>query len=140
MLFKKKHCVVDDEPVPYNIPTTYGAEYDEYDYFYTKLPSDTAQWERYYSKCETCGKYHKLNKVDTHYFYSIDGYDSISYTECWKCRLKAKIYAIKAKIRRKIKARKEYRKWIKQLKEKGVKITEERKQTIFNIVNKEVMR
>jgi hypothetical protein len=64
----------------------------------------------------------------------------MTYVECWKCRLKDKIYAIKAKVKRKIKARKEYRKWINQLKEKGVEITEELKQTIRNIANKEVMK
>lgn len=140
-LFKRKQpkkCIADDQPIPYNIPATYGVEYDEYDYFYTKIPSDTQKWERYYSKCETCGKYHWLNKVDTHYFYSMDGYDSISYTECWQCRLKDKIYAIKTRIKEKRKARKEYRKWIGLFKEKGVKITDELKKSVLNIVNKEV--
>lgn len=140
-LFKRKqpkNCIADDWPIPYNIPATYGAEYDEYDYFYTKIPSDTQKWERYYSKCETCGKYHWLNKVDTHYFYSMDGYDSISYTECWQCRLKDKIYAIKTRIKEKRKARKECRKWIGLFKEKGVKITDELKKSVLNIVNKEV--
>ena len=128
MLFKKKKHIIDDEPVPYDIPATYGSEYDEYDYFYTKLPSDTSEWEYYYSKCETCGKHHKFNKVETHYFYSMDGYDSISCTECWKCRLKAKISVIKAKIKKKFKQRKEYRKWIKQLKKSGFKITKKEKE------------
>jgi hypothetical protein len=53
--------------------------------------------------------------------------------------LKDKAYAIKAKIKRKIKARKEYYSWIKHFKEKGVEITEELKQTTRNIVNKEIM-
>lgn len=139
-LFKRKqpkNCITDDEPIPYDIPATYGAEYDEYDYFYTKVPSDTQEWERYYSKCETCGKYHWLNKVNTHYFYSMDGYDSISYTECWKCRLKDKIYAIKAKIKRKRKVRKEYRKEIRLFKDKGVEITDELKNSVLKFVNKE---
>lgn len=64
----------------------------------------------------------------------------MTYVECWKCRLKDKVYAIKAKIKRKIKARKEYHSWIKHFKEKGVEITEELKKTIRNIANKEVMR
>lgn len=126
------------QSIPYNIPSTYGAEYDEYDYLYTKIPSDTSKWERYYTKCESCGKHHRLNKVDTHYFYSMDGYDSISFTECWQCRLKDKIYAIKAKIKRKRKIRKEYRKWIGLFKEKGAKITDELKKNVLNFVNKEV--
>lgn len=110
-----------------------------YDYLIEELPSDTAKWERGYQRCESCGKEHWLNFTNTHYFYCYDGWDSMSYTECWKCRLKDKIYAIKAKIKRKRKARKEYHKWINQLKNKGVEITEELKQTIRKIVNKEVM-
>lgn len=109
-----------------------------YDYLVEELPSDTAKWQWYYQKCESCGKYHRLNFESTHYFYCYDGWDSISYSECWKCRLRDKVYAIKAKIKRKIKVRKEYREWIKQLKEKGVEITKEEKQTIRKIVNKEV--
>ena len=110
-----------------------------YDYLVEELPSDTTKWQWYYQKCDSCGKHHRLNLDSTHYFYCYDGWDSMSYTECWKCRLKDKVYAIKAKIKRKIKVRKEYRKWINQLKDKGVEITEELKQTIRKIVNKEVM-
>jgi phage terminase large subunit GpA-like protein len=111
-----------------------------YDYLVEELPSDTAKWQWYYQKCDSCGKEHRLNFESTHYFYCYDGWDSISYSECWKCRLKDEIYAIKARVKRKIKAQKEYRKWVNQLKEKGVEITEELKQTIHKIVNKEVMR
>lgn len=133
MLLKKKRRVVDDEPIPYNIPATYGAEYDEYDYFYTKIPSDTSKWERYYSQCETCGRYHWFNKVDTHYFYSIDGYDSMSYTECWRCKLKSKISGIKCKIKKKREKRNHYRKMIKILKEKNIPITKELKEATKKI-------
>ena len=109
-----------------------------YDYLVEELPSDTARWQWYYQKCDSCGKYHRLNFESTHYFYCWDGWDSMNYAECWKCRLRDKVYAIKARVKRKIKARKEYRKWVNQLKEKGVEITEELKQTIHRIVNKEV--
>lgn len=128
IFFKKKHYIVDDELIPYNIPATYGAEYDEYDYFYTKMPSDTSNWERYYTRCETCGKYHWFNKVDTHYFYSIDGYDSMSYTECWRCKLKSKTSSIKTKIKKKIKQRKEYHKMLKMFEAKNIPITKELKE------------
>jgi hypothetical protein len=111
-----------------------------YDYLAEELPSDTAKWQWYYQKCDSCGKYHRRNFENTHYFYCWDGWDSMTYVECWKCRLKDKVYAIKAKIKRKIKTRKEYRKWIRQLKNKGVEITEELKKTIRNIANKEVVR
>lgn len=133
MLFKKKRCVVDDEPVPYNIPATYGAEYDEYDYFYTKLPSDTAKWQWYYQRCDSCGKYHRRNFVSTHYFYCWDGWDSMSYTECWRCKLKSKLCSIKYKMKQKRKQHKEYRKMIKMFKEKNIPITKELKETTKKI-------
>jgi hypothetical protein len=109
-----------------------------YDYLVEELPRDNSEWSWYPSTCDDCGKERRLHRTDSHYFYCWDGWDSMSYAECWKCRLRDKVYAIKAKIKRKIKARKEYRKWINQLKEKGVEITEELKQTIHRIVNKEV--
>ena len=133
-LFKHKQQIIDDDPIPYDIPATYGAEYDEYDYFYTKLPSDTAKWQWYYQKCDSCGKYHRFNFESTHYFYCYDGWDSMSYTECWKCKLKAKIYHIKANFKKKIKEKKECRKWMKLLKEKNIPITKEEKSKILTIV------
>ena len=111
-----------------------------YDYLVEELPNDTAKWQWYYQKCDSCGKYHRLNFESTHCFYCWDGWDSMSYTECWRCRFKDKVYSVKAKIKRKIKARKEYRDWIKQFKEKDIEITEELKKTIRNITNKEAMR
>ena len=99
-----------------------------YDYLVEELPSDTQKWQWYYQKCGTCGKYHRLNFESVHYFYCYDGWDSIDYTECWKCRLKSKIYGIKYKIKKKFKQRKEYRKWIKQLKKSRFKITKKEKE------------
>lgn len=111
-----------------------------YDYLVEELPSDTAKWEHGYRRCESCGKEHWLNFTNTHYFYCYDGWDSMSYTECWKCRLKNKINSIMSKIKRKIKMHQEYRKWVKNLREKGVQITSEVKEMILNKINKGVMR
>ena len=111
-----------------------------YDYLVEELPSDTEKWQWYYQKCDSCGKYHRINFESTHYFYCYDGWDSMTYVECWRCKLKYKIYAVKSKIKRKIKARKEYRHLIKMFKEKGIEITKELKTTIRNITNKEAMR
>lgn len=133
MLFKKKNGVVDNEPIPYDIPATYGAEYDEYDYLYTKMPNDTSKWERYYEKCQSCGTYHWFNKVDTHYFYTMDGYDSISYTECWCCNVKSKVYGIKSKMKKQIKQRKEHREFINLLRKNGVPVTKEVKESTRKI-------
>lgn len=110
-----------------------------YDYLVEELPSDTAKWQWYYQKCDSCGKYHRINFESTHCFYCYDGWDSMTYVECWRCKLKYKIYAVKSKIKRKIKARKEYLDWIKMFKEKGIEITKELKTTTRNITNRETM-
>ena len=73
-----------------------------YDYLVEELPSDTSKWVRYYQQCGSCGKFHRLNKVDTHYFYCYDGWDSMSYSECWKCRLKSKVSSIISKTKKKL--------------------------------------
>lgn len=99
-----------------------------YDYLIEELPSDTSRWERGYQRCESCGKDHWLNFTNTHYFYCYDGWDSMSYTECWRCKLKSNIYSVKARFKKKIEQRKEYRKWIKMLKEKGIPITKKEKE------------
>ena len=100
-----------------------------YDYLVEELPSDTAKWQWYYQQCNSCGNYHRLNFDSTHYFYCWDGWDSMSYVECWRCKLKSKICGIKTKIKKKIKQRNEYHKWIKLLKDKGIPITKKRKRT-----------
>lgn len=67
-----------------------GTDDDEgaYDYYAEELPRDNSKWSWYYSKCDECGKHHKLHRTDTHYFYCWDGWDSMSYTTCWKCHVK----------------------------------------------------
>ena len=108
-----------------------------YDYLVEELPSDTAKWQWYYQKCGSCGKYHRLNFESTHYFYCWDGWDSIDYTECYKCRFKSKVYSIKSKIKKKvfkkIEQRKEYRELIKKLKDKNIPITKQLKETVMRI-------
>ena len=99
-----------------------------YDYLVEELPSDSSQWQRYYQKCDSCGKYHRLNKVDTHYFYCWDGWDSMSYTECWHCKLKSKISSIKCKIKKRFNQRKKYKEWMKMFKDKNIPITKELKE------------
>lgn len=90
----------------WRIPATQDAEYDEYDYYYTKLPKDEANWEWYYRKCDACGKYHRLNFYSNHYFYTYDDWDSFDYADCWKCRFENKVWGIKNKIKKEIKAHK----------------------------------
>ena len=109
-----------------------------YDYLVEELPGDTAKWQWYYQKCDSCGKYHRLNFNSTHYFYCYDGWDSMSYVECWKCKLKFKILSIKIKAQKKIKHYKKYQYWIEQFKENGVPITKEIKETAMKIAKQEV--
>ena len=107
-----------------------------YDYLVEELPSDTAKWQWYYQKCDSCGKYHRLNFNSTHYFYCWDGWDSMDYNECWRCVLKHKIYALKSKMKRKIKQRKEYRELINILKQSGAPLTKESKELAKKISRK----
>lgn len=101
-----------------------------YDYLVEELPSDTAKWQWYYQKCNSCGKYHRLNFYSVHYFYCWDGWDSLDYADCWKCRLKNKIYGIRSKLKKKIKQYNECRKWIRQFKQQGRPITKELKEMV----------
>jgi hypothetical protein len=80
-------------------------DYGEYDYLIEELPHDYVKWEydRYVSKCDSCGKERHLLLKSAHYFYTLDGYDYMNYDECWVCRLKSKVWNIKHKITKKIK-------------------------------------
>ena len=138
-LFKRKNQIEEQENYEYWKDPRLDDE-STYDYLAEELPSDSVGWEWYYCKCESCGKYHYLNLHSTHCFYCWSGWDSMTYVECWKCRLKDKIYTIRAKIRRKMKAKKEYCNLIKQFKKDGIKITTDLKRKIIAIVNKEIIR
>ena len=111
-----------------------------YDYLVEELPRDSANWEWYYQKCESCGKYLKLNFTATLYFFCWDGWDSMSYTECWRCVIKDKIYGVKYKIKKKIvnryEAIKDYCELMRKLKQKGHQLTKEQKQHIWKVCNK----
>lgn len=81
-------------------------DYGQYDYFIEELPHDEARWEWFYRKCDSCGKYHRLNFYSNHYFYTYDGWDSFDYTDCWKCRFENEVLSIKNKIKKEIQAHK----------------------------------
>jgi hypothetical protein len=91
----------------WEIPATKGAEYDEYDYFYTELPQGSREWSTWGYKCSECGKWHKLNVVYTEYFYTLDGYDSLSTEVCWLCEMKSMISRPFRKVKRSWKILKE---------------------------------
>ena len=78
-----------------------------YDYLVEELPNDYARWEfdKYRWKCDNCGKESHLRFCTAHYFYCWDGWDSMSWNECWRCRLKGNIRDIKWKIQKWFKKR-----------------------------------
>ena len=78
-------------------------DYGDYDYLIEEIPSSGAKWSWWYEKCDNCGKEHKLNYVFTGCFRTMDGWDSQSDCECWKCHLKRKITEPFKKFKRKIK-------------------------------------
>lgn len=88
-------------------PVLQGPEndYGDYDYLIEELPDDYVKWDysRYTYKCDSCGKERHLLLRSAHHFYTLDGYDCMDYNECWKCRLKSKMWSIKNKIKKRIK-------------------------------------
>ena len=80
-------------------------DYGEYDYLIEELPKDYAKWDfsRYKCRCDSCGKERHLLLRSAHYFYTLDGYDYMSYDECWVCRLQGKMWSIRHKLKKKIK-------------------------------------
>ena len=115
-----------------------GTDDDEgaYDFYVCDKP-DNKQYKCWSTcKCDNCGKeprFKRYGKAWEAYWYCWDGWDGDSGFVCWKCLLKSKICSIKSKIKKKIKQRKEYHKWIKQFKQKGIPITKELKEMAMKI-------
>lgn len=117
-------------------PALQGPEndYGDYDYLIEDIPSNSAKWDWWYQKCSECYKEHYLNINYTAYFRIMDGWDSMDSCECWKCYFKRKINApfkaIKKKIKCFIEAEKEYYHMKKMLKNNGLSLTKEIKNTL----------
>ena len=92
-------------------PVLQGPEndYGQYDYMIEELPQDKAGWEfaTYERRCDCCGKY-KMGffYCSEHYFHTLDGWDSLSFDECWICIVKDIIHSRKRKINRTLRATK----------------------------------
>ena len=86
-------------------PVLQGPEndYGEYDYLAEPLPENTGGWIHDICRCDYCGKYRRHARRYDSYFYTCDGYDYMSDTECWRCCLKdwasRKRRAIKTKLK-----------------------------------------
>ena len=80
--------------------------YGDQDYLIEELPHAYAKWEfaPYTCRCDSCGKERRLVLYSVDYFYTLDGWDSLDYTECWKCNLRDKIWSIKRKVKQNIAA------------------------------------
>lgn len=91
----------------FKAPVLQGPEndYGDYDYLIEELPKNYARWELTREKysCYSCRKESHLILRSEQYFYTLDGYDSMDYAECWKCRLKGKINSVVWRIKKKIK-------------------------------------
>lgn len=106
-------------------PVLQGPEndYGQYDYLINPIPENTHEWIKGECRCDSCGKYRHLSVRDTAYFYTLDGYDSLDYTECWACVLAAKIRRMKKPFKNAKflwKQRKDVIKLWKSLKKQGV--------------------
>ncbi len=73
-------------------PVLQGPEndYGDYDYLINDLPESTSEWDspRWARRCDCCGRDRRITHTDTVYFYTLDGYDSMSDTECLVCMVK----------------------------------------------------
>lgn len=85
-------------------PVLQGEEndYGAYDYMIEEIPNNSREWSTWGYKCSECGKWHKLNVVYTEYFYTLDGWDSLSTEVCWLCEMKSIIGKPFRKMKRKI--------------------------------------
>ena len=85
-------------------PVLQGEEndYGDYDYMIEEIPKNSREWSTWEYKCSECGKWHKLNVVYTDYFYTLDGYDSLSTEVCWLCEMKSIIGKPLRKMKRKV--------------------------------------
>ena len=104
-------------------PVLQGPEndYGDYDYLIEDIPGDSITWSKWERRCGECGKTHMWNLCYTHYFRTMDGWDSIEHYECWVCYVKRKLTApfksAKKKIARFLYVRKELNRMIKLVKQ-----------------------
>ena len=90
-------------------PVLQGEEndYGDYDYLIEETPESYCRWE--FSKIaweDDRGHPSRLRKVWCNYFRTMDGYDSVDGSDCWRCVLKDKIKLIPRKFKRNIKTKK----------------------------------
>ena len=64
-----------------------------------------AEWHVSFNshKCDSCRKYHHVYFYQESFFATLDGGDSLDYTECLHCIIKQKIKSIPRKVKKAIK-------------------------------------
>lgn len=93
-----------------------------YDFYAIDLPENEERWcsNRYrIYKCDTCGRYVRRAFVQKNYFYTIDGYDYLSYTECARCVQQTKREARRRAQKRKKEQKKQCKEYFALLKKKN---------------------
>lgn len=83
-------------------------DYGEFDCLLEDTPESYCRWE--FSKiawADDAGHESHLRKKWCNYFRTMDGYDSCSGSDCWRCVLKDTIYTTPRKIKRKTREFKE---------------------------------
>lgn len=80
-------------------PVLQGPEndYGDYDYMIEEIPQDYAKWElsKYKWNCDDCGKDSHLLFRTAEHFHTLDGWDCLSYSTCWKCAIKNWIVGVR---------------------------------------------
>lgn len=82
-------------------------DYGDYDYLIEEIPESYCRWE--FSKIaweDDNGHCSRLRKVWCNYFRTMDGYDSMSGSDCWRCVLKDTVKLMPRKFKRKINTKK----------------------------------
>ena len=102
-------------------------------------PSDSRRWYNYGEegeKCETCGEYAPRLRVDTHYFYTLDGWNYMSYQQCEKCVKKEIASARRAKRKKEREAREWLEELIQAYTERGATVDETKRAELWEIIKK----
>lgn len=81
-------------------------EYGDYDYLAADKPADYHGRRVHDCRCDSCGKEVRVGFESCHYFYTYDGWDSMSYVECRRCYSGSAVNKIQSAIRRFINRRK----------------------------------
>ena len=94
-LFEKREQPAErwqDSPKWWKHPLLQGEDndYGDYDYFITDVPENRNDLylTKYTCTCDSCRKERHMYRTSECFFRTLDGYDSMAETTCWRCELK----------------------------------------------------